>query len=140
MHIHLREENYTGNAVIDDQHLDLIDLLNKAVESIKHEHSLEKIYLDLFDLQTYLDFHFRCEKMEMGIIDSLAASHHKNHCRDLLQRIDRSIRDFGRKHIQSEQLIQEMYNCLFEHINNDTQFIKLHINRVPPVAVLEYDA
>lgn len=130
MHIHFREEYDTGNSLIDAQHHDLIELLNKAIASIQQNLPLKDVYLDLLDLQMFLDYHFRCEKMEMGLNDAQSAHQHTTHCHNLLERLDQSIRSYGFKHIEREQLIREMILCLQEHLSNDTTFIRTQLNKM----------
>jgi hemerythrin-like metal-binding protein len=125
----MREEDFTGNAVIDAQHQTLVELLNSTIESVRESCDLEDIFLKLFELQTYVDYHFRCEEIEMGVLDDPEEFRHINHHHNLLYTLNKCISHYGSRHIKNDQLIEEICQCLLDHICKDSQQIKSYIHQ-----------
>ncbi len=77
------DDNYSVNvSIIDEQHKELIDIINKVIAAKQHNNNPEEVSEILYDMTIYAQEHFKTEEIYMKKFEYPEYQSHKNEHND----------------------------------------------------------
>ena len=106
-----------GVPVIDEQHQQLVNLINNLGAALDMQVEMPKIQSLISELRNYIEFHFRDEErlFSKSTMPQKAQDEHKKVHRSFVQKIDNV---FSEKHLNDEMAAQEIFDFLVTWLIN----------------------
>ena len=119
-----------GVKKIDDQHKELVDLLNLVYDHAILGDRDDIIYQSLLDVEKYVQYHFADEEETMLEFKYPDIEHHREEHRKLKNEVDMYIERYREGYITAEDISRFLQRWLLVHIAGHDRAIGNHISRI----------